>query len=107
MSEPSGTGSLSKLEQLKAEYAEKARAEAPKYRPIDQACFDLLCPYAIGEVGMDRGGVLRTDRKTCKRKRCPKEKAMHKYCPNPDCRWRGETDAEECPECGYPLRQPK
>lgn len=30
---------------------------------------------------------------------------MFKYCPY--CGWRGETDADECPKCGYPLREPK
>jgi len=69
-----GKGTLSKLEKLKTEYAEKFKAAAPKYRKINQRCFDLLCPYAIGEIGMDRGGVLRTNAKTCKRKRCPKDK---------------------------------
>lgn len=72
--EPLGKGSLSKLERLKEEHGLKFKAEAPKYRKINQRCFDLLCPYAIGQVGMDRGGTLRTDAKTCKRKRCPKDK---------------------------------
>jgi len=30
---------------------------------------------------------------------------MYKYCPR--CSWRGETDADVCPECGYELREPK
>lgn len=30
---------------------------------------------------------------------------MYKYCPK--CGWRGETSADECPRCGYPLREPK
>jgi len=69
-----GKGTLTKLEELKAKYAEKFKSEAPKYRKIDQRCFDLLCPYAIGQVGMDEGGILRTKAKMCKRKRCPKDK---------------------------------
>jgi len=30
-----------------------------------------------------------------------------KYCGNPECLWRGETEDDECPKCGCPLRQPK
>ena len=69
-----GKGSLKRLEELKKKYGPKFKAEAPKYRKINQRCFDLLCPYAIGQVGMDKGGTLRTKAKTCKRKRCPRDK---------------------------------
>jgi hypothetical protein len=69
----SGKGTLAELERLKAEYREKFKAEAPKVRRINRRCLDLLCPQAIGRVGLDRGGRLRIKRVTCTNKRCPKE----------------------------------
>jgi hypothetical protein len=33
-----------------------------------------------------------------------KKAVVFKYCTNPECLWRGETDADECPKCGCPLR---
>ena len=68
-----GKGSLSKLEQLKAEHADEFRAAAPKTRRIEQECFDLLCPTAIGRVGLAKGDYLRVEKPTCTRKRCPRQ----------------------------------
>jgi len=68
-----GKGSLTKLEALKAEHAETFRAQAPKVKRINQRCFELLCPTAIGRVGLDRGRRLRVKKTTCTRKRCPRE----------------------------------
>jgi len=63
------------LERLKAEYAEKFRAAAPKVKRINEKCFKLLCPTAIARVGLAKGGYLRVSKPTCTRKRCPREKA--------------------------------
>ena len=69
-----GKGSLTKLEQLKTEHADEFRAAAPKTRRIEQECFDLLCPTAIGRVGLAKGGYLRVEKPTCTRKRCPRQR---------------------------------
>ena len=72
-----GKGTLTELEKLKAKYREKFKAEAPKVKRINQRCFDLLCPTAIGRVGLDGGRQLRVKRSTCTNKRCPREEARN------------------------------
>jgi hypothetical protein len=69
-----GRGTLIKLEKLKAEHADEFRAAAPKTKRINEECFTLLCPTAIGRVGLAKGGYLRVSKPTCTRKRCPREK---------------------------------
>lgn len=73
-----GKGSLTKLEQLKAEYGPKFKAAAPKRRKIDQECGDLLCPYALRHVRPDRRGLLWIKNEWCAEKRCPKERGHEK-----------------------------
>jgi hypothetical protein len=69
-----GKGSLTKLADLKKKHGPRFKAEAPKTKRINEECFRLLCPTAIGRVGLAKGGYLRVSKPTCTRKRCPREK---------------------------------
>ncbi len=76
-------GTLTHLEQLKAEYREKFKAEAPKVKQIDLMCFRLRCSTVMNPRNIKfthRG--LRLAKQTCTRKNCPRNRfyaALAKY----------------------------
>jgi hypothetical protein len=68
-----GKGTLTDLERLKAEYAEKFRRAAPKVKRIGKRCFAIHCSTVSPARLKRSGGNLRLAKGTCTRKTCPWE----------------------------------